>query len=196
MFAVVLFANAVNAKLLPYSDFGRTEVTVSAVQKMLSVRFTDIENAEATISIQNTEGVEIFTETLVGKAAKFRKYNLQKLEIGQYTLIVKSKRSKIVQPFAVNIANIDVLMATRETIFTPVVVLKGNKLDVSASSFKNPGISVTISDNLGTTVFREKYEGVTLQKRYDLAKLPSGAYIVEVVTYGNETEYYPIIIQK
>ena len=195
MFAVALFANALNAKLLPASPLDKTEVTVSAVQKILSVRIADVENANATITIQNTEGVEIFTETVTGTTAKLRKYNLQKLEIGDYALIVKGKRSKLVQPFSVNIEKIDVLMASRETIFAPVVVLKDRKLDVSASSFNKPGILLTITDNFGTTVFEEKYNAVTLQKRYDLSKLSNGAYIVEVISYGGETEYFPIIIK-
>ena len=195
LLAVVLFTNTVNAKLLPMSYFDKTEVTVSAVKKVLSVRISDAENTDATISIQNTEGVEIFTESLVGKAASLRKYNLQKLEIGQYTLIVKRKRSKLIQPFSVNIENIDVQMATRETLYTPTVVLKDRKLDVSAVSFGKPGISLTITDNLGTIVFEEKSNIAILQKRYNLSKLPNGAYIVEVVTYGTETEYFPISIQ-
>ena len=195
LLAVVLFTTAANAKLLPLSYDNRSEVTVSAVQKVLSVKITDAESTEATITIENTEGVEVFTESLAGKAASFRKYNLQKLAVGEYKLIVKRKRSKLIQPFSVNVDNIDVKMATRETLYTPTAVLKDKKLDVSAVSFGKAGISLTIMNNLGTVVFEEKNNTEVLQKRYDLSKLPYGAYIVEVVTYGNETEYFPISIQ-
>lgn len=195
MFVVAIFANTLKAELLPVRRSFKSEVTVSATKKVLTVKIQDSEISDATVSIVNTEGVEIFNETVVGTQENLRKYNLQQLEIGTYTLIVKRKRSKLIQPFAVNFENIDVLTALRETRFTPVVVLKGTTLNVSASSFGKPGINISISDNFGLNVFTAEYNDFTLQKRYDLSKMQNGAYIVEVITYGNEVEYFPITIK-
>ena len=195
MFVVAIFANTLKAELLPVHRSFKTEVTVSATAKVLTVKIQDKEISDAFVSIVNTEGVEIFNEKVIGTQSNLRKYNLQKLEIGNYTLTVKRKRSTLIQPFAVNLGNIEVFSAMAETRFTPIVVLKEKLLNVSASSFGKPGISVSISDNYGTKVFTAEYNDFTLQKRYDLAKLQNGAYIVEVITYGNDIEYFPITIK-
>jgi Domain of unknown function (DUF3244) len=193
MFVVAIFANTLKAELLPVHRSFKTEVTVSATAKVLTVRIKDTEISDATVTIMNTEGVVVFNEKVEGTQANLRKYNLKQLEVGNYTLTVKRKRSTLVQPFAVAIDKIEVLSAMAETRFTPVVVLKDNFLNVSASSFNKPGIGVSIADNYGTKVFESTYEGVTLQKRFDLSKLQNGAYVVEVTTYGGEVEYFPIV---
>jgi hypothetical protein len=195
MFVVAIFANTLKAELLPIRPDFKIDVSVTATNKTMAVKIRDAEISDATISITNTEGVEIFSEKVAGQVSNLRKYNLQKLEIGNYTLTVKRKRSTLIQPFIVNFENIEVLTAMAETRFTPVVTLKDKTLNVSASSFGKPGIYVSISDNYGTTVFSAKYEDFTLQKRFDLSKLQNGAYIVEVVTYGNEIEYFPITVK-
>jgi hypothetical protein len=192
MFVVAIFANTLKAELLPVHRSFKTEVTVSASQKTITVKIQDSEISDALVTIVNNEGVHIFSETVTGQAANLRKYNLQKLEIGNYTLTIKRKRSTLIQPFSVNITNIEVLSVLSQTHFTPVVALKGNFLNVSASSFGQPGINVSIIDNFGARVFEASYEDFTLQKRFDLTKLQNGAYVVEVITYGNDVEYFPI----
>jgi hypothetical protein len=192
MFVVAIFANTLKAELLPVRRSFKSEVTVTAVQKTITVKIQDSEISDALVTIANNEGIQVFTETVTGQAANLRKYNLQKLKIGNYTLTVKRKRSTLIQPFSVNIDNVEVLSVLSETHFTPVVALKGDFLNVSASSFGRPGINVSIIDNLGSKVFEASYEDFTLQKRYDLSKLQNGAYVVEVITYGNEVEYFPI----
>jgi hypothetical protein len=195
MFVVAIFANTLKAELLPVRPDFKIDVSVSATAKTMTVKVRDTEISDATISIFNTEGVQVFTEQVTAQASSLRKYNLQKLEAGNYTLTVKRKRSTLIQPFIVKLENIEVLTAIAETRFTPIVTLKDRTLNVSASSFGKPGINVSISDNYGTTVFNTKFEDFTLQKRFDLSKLQNGAYIVEVITYGNEVEYFPITIK-
>ena len=77
--------------------------------------------------------------------------------------------------------------------FIPVVMLKDNKLDVNVLLKTYGNISVNIYDNVGRKLKQEKRsDALNFHKRYNIAQLPDGAYVIEVTT-GDETFYHTVV---
>jgi hypothetical protein len=67
-------------------------------------------------------------------------------------------------------------------------------LDVNYLLKQYSNVTVTISDNEGKVLLRDENTGVlTLHKRFDLSKLPEGAYIVEVT---NGQDHFTEVITR
>ena len=82
----------------------------------------------------------------------------------------------------------------RKEKFLPSIKQNGKTLDVNVLLGNYSNIVVKIYGNDGLTSFEDKnYVVLTLHKRYDLAKLADGSYIVEVIA-GDETQYFNITL--
>jgi hypothetical protein len=105
---------------------------------------------------------------------------------------VTKNLSKTVQPFELTNKNIVLNEFERKEKFLPSIKVKGSMLDVNVLLGNYSNIIVKVYSNDGIVSFEDKnYVVLTLHKRFDLAKLPAGTYIVEVVA-GDETQYYSI----
>ena len=171
---------------------GETTVTISAEPKSIILNLGNIRNEEITISIEDAIGNQLLNEKVKGTQLFVKKYNVAKLEDGNYNLIVTKKTLRTVQPFHVNNHSVEISQLEKKEKFIPVLNQKGNALDVNVLLGNYSNITVSIFDNEGRPVFEEKnYVVFDLHKRYDLSKLPAGVYMVEVMA-GDETFYYPV----
>jgi glucuronoarabinoxylan endo-1,4-beta-xylanase len=156
-----------------------SEIKVMAVNKTLFVKVAIPQIEDVTISIETAEGAIIYNETVNVVDAFTKRYNLRELAIGNYKLVIKRKRSKTVQPLTIGVNSISVEEAKREVLPLPTVVQVGSFVNVNIPTKLANDVTVRIYDNLGVTLMEKTYSKVGL-RRYDLSKLPSGVYFVEV----------------
>lgn len=192
-FVAILFTsnlNAGNIENLLY--LGETTVKISSEPKSIVLDLGNIKNEQIVISMEDAVGNQIMVEKVKDVQLFTKKYNVSKLEEGDYKLIVTKKTLRTVQPFRVNNKTVEISELERKEKFLPVLNQNADKLDVNVLLGNYSNITVSIFDNEGHKVFDEKnYVVFQLNKRYDLSKLIAGAYLVEVMA-GDESFYYTV----
>jgi hypothetical protein len=174
-------------------DLGGTTVKISSVEKSVFVNLGSVQKEEITITIEDSYGNILTTETIQNHPNFAKKYNVSKLDNGQYSITITKKTLRTVQPFTVSKEGVTMLDVEKKEKFIPYVVQNGNKLDVNVLLGNFNNITVKIVDNEGRSMLEDKnYVILTLHKRFDLTKLPAGAYVAEVKA-GDETFYYSIV---
>ena len=175
-----------------FTYLGETTVKVSAESKAVTVNLGNIKNEEITISIEDSFGSQLLSEKVKGSQNFVKKYNVSRLDNGDYKIIVSKKILKSTQPFTVKNGIVFLSEIEKKEKFIPVLSHQNDKLDVNVLLGNYSNITVMIYDNEGRKVFEDKnYVVLDLHKRYDLSKLPSGAYVAEVMA-GDEIFYYTL----
>lgn len=195
--AITLISTTVKADngSFSYDLGGGTNLKISAIQntKTVVVSLTNVTNEEVTIELEGADGT-LVTDNVKGKPTFTKKYNLVNLESGNYRVVVTKKATKTVQPFELTSKSLVLFESERKEKFLPSLNQNGTKMDVNVLLGNFSNIKVNIYDNEGRKVYDDtNYVVMLLHKRYDLSKLPSGGYVVEVVA-GDETQYFPIAL--
>ncbi len=190
MFATTL--NAENTERMFTVEGANIRITALENSKTVMVTLTNTSTGEVTVALEDAFGSS-FAKDKVKSAASFsKKYNLSQLETGKYRLVVTKNFVKTIQPFELTSRNIVLNELERKEKFLPSINHNGNRLDVNVLLGNYSNVIVKVYSNDGLISFEDKnYVVLTLHKRYDLSKLPAGAYIVEVLA-GDETQYYNI----
>jgi hypothetical protein len=171
-----------------------TNIRITAIEnsKTVMVTFSNTSKGEVTVALEDVYGARFASDNVKSSERFAKKYNLSQLEAGKYRLVVTKNFIKTVQPFELTNNNIVLNELERKEKFLPSIKLKGNMLDVNVLLGNYSNIIVKVYSNDGLVSFEDKnYVVLTLHKRFDLSKLASGAYIVEVLA-GDETQYYTI----
>lgn len=172
-------------------ELAGTTVKISADEnaKALTVNIINIQNDVVKVTLEGADGSVLFTEE-VSKVAKYaKKLNLSQLESGSYKLIVRKNLTKTIQPFELSETGILLNSSERKEKFLPSIIQKGNSVNVNLLASNYTNVFVRIYDNEGRLVFEDaNYVVFQLQKRFDLSRLSSGAYVVEVAA-GDEIQY-------
>ena len=195
MLAITLFSTTLKADngSFSYDLGGGTNVKISAISntKTVVVSLTNVSKEEVTIALEGDEGT-LITENVVGKPSFSKRYSLVNLEAGSYRVVITKKATKTIQPFELTRTSVVLFESERKEKFLPSLSQNGTKVDVNVLLGNYSNIKVNIYDNEGRKVFDDvNYVVMLLHKRYDLAKLPKGGYVVEVIA-GDETQYFPV----
>jgi hypothetical protein len=172
-----------------------TSIRITAIENSRTVMVTlnNTSKGDVTVALEDAFGANFATDKVKSTARFAKKYNLAQLEAGKYRLVVTKNFVKTVQPFELTSRNIVLNELERKEKFLPSINHNGNNLDVNVLLGNYSNIVVKVYSNDGLMTFEDKnYVVLTLHKRYDLSKLPSGTYIVEVLA-GDETQYYNIV---
>lgn len=188
--SAISFTNASN---LPVVISG-SSVKIFAVShsKTLMVSISNNLNDAIEIELNDANGHVLYSETTEKVNTFSKRLNLNNLDAGFYTLVVKKNLVKTIQPFELTETAIKISENERKEKYLPNIVQKGNKVDVNVLLNKISDVNVRVYDIEGRLVFEQINKDVQdLHKRFDLEKLSSGVYLVEVIA-GDETQYATI----
>jgi hypothetical protein len=169
-------------------------IRITAIEnsKSVMVSLNNTSTGEMTVALEDAFGASFATEKIKPAARFAKKYNLSQLEVGKYRLVVTKNFVKTIQPFELTFRTVVLNELERKEKFLPSINQSGKTVDVNVLLGNYSNIIVKIYGNDGLTSFEDKnYVILTLHKRYDLSKLPAGAYVVEVLA-GDETQYFNI----
>jgi hypothetical protein len=193
--ALSIFSFTLNAENVERNfNVAGTNINITAIEnsKTVVVTLNNTATGEMTVALEDAAGVNFTTDKVKSSAHFAKRYNLSQLEAGNYRLVVTKNAIKTIQPFELTNRNIVLNELERKEKFLPTVSLKDGKLDVNVLLGNYSNINVKVFNNEGTNLFSDKnYVVLILNKRYDMSKLPSGTYIVEVLA-GDETEYFTV----
>lgn len=94
---------------------------------------------------------------------------------------------EVVQPITLTKYGVEADPNKVRKFYAPIFKVHDNQyVDVSYFAGKLDDVIVTIFNNNGSTVYRERLDNVLLvEKRYDLETLPWGRYTIQVETEAN-----------
>lgn len=164
-------------------------IKVSAIpaEKKFALTITNLkENAE--ISLRDGEtGALLVAEEAYAEEAFAKVFNLNNLKTGKYYVSVKTSMQEVVQPITLTEYGVDADPNKVRKFYAPIFKVLDNKfVDVSYFAGKIDDVIVTIFNNNGASVYKERLDNVLLvEKRYDLNTLPWGRYTIQVETEDN-----------
>lgn len=171
-----------------------TNINITAIDnaKSVVVTLTNTATGDLTVVLEDAFGTNYATDKVKSSTQFAKKYNLAKLEKGNYRLVITKNAFKTIQPFELTDVNIVLNELERKDKFLPSISQKDKKIDVNVLLGNYSNVIVKIYDSTGKLAYSDKnYVVLTLHKRYDLSKLATGAYVVEVLA-GDETQYFSI----
>ena len=174
-------------------NFDITSIKVSAINRTLQVTVAKTTDEAINISIETLNGTVIHEERTT-QATTLKKYDLHLLESGDYVLVVENGRTKTIQPFVLEFGSIKITESERTTKRLPQITQVTTGIDVRVYASKKTTVNVKIIDNQGISVFEESIDALGFAKHYNLSKLPSGVYFVEV-NADNEAQYSTIVLK-
>jgi hypothetical protein len=188
LFTQSLFANTSENTY----DLGGTTVTIAATAENVIVNLGTVEKETVIIRIEDKDQNTLLTETVKNSKDFAKKYKVNRLEDGNYRLIVTKKTIRTVQPFSIKDGVVSMSPADQKEKFLPTVNFHNNKLDVNVLLGNYSNIYVKLYDQDGKTILHEKhYVALQLNQRYNLEQLPAGSYTAEVKA-GDETFTYEL----
>jgi hypothetical protein len=184
--AMIFMMSAATAALATdYMPF----IKVSAIpsEKKFALTITNLKEG-AEISLRDgATGALLVSEEAAAKKTFAKVFNLDNLETGMYYVSVKTSMQEIVQPITLTKYGVEADPNKVRKFYAPIFKVHGNQyVDVSYFAGKLDDVVVTIFNNNGSTVYRERLDNVLLvEKRYDLKTLPWGRYTIQVETEAN-----------
>jgi Secretion system C-terminal sorting domain len=183
------FATSINPTNEETATNTKVEIKGSEIEKTLLIEFSNIKEEDVTVSIMNEEGATVHMDKAKSIKAFNKKFNLEKLEKGRYTLKVVRENCKTTQLFEVTKKGIIIKENDRKEVFAPIVKEENSNFDVTIAFIKNK-YSILVLDLNGNTVFEETQKGLTqLNKRYNMSNLARGEYLFQISIDG-ETYYH------
>ena len=171
--AATLFTNTLSANVIEnVFDLAGTTVKISAAEKSIIVDLGSVKKEVITIVIADADKNILVSETVKNRSNFVKRYNMSQLERGKYTLTVTKKTVRTVQTFEITAKNLVIATIDKKEKFLPVVSMNKGKLDVNVLLGNYNNITVTILDNEGREVTKDKnYVVLNLHKRYNLDEI-------------------------
>lgn len=143
-------------------------------------------SAETSVQILDQEGFTLIEESVAASEAFEKVFNLEKLQAGIYTLVIKSNYKETVQPMIITGRNLIVDESKRKEFYPAIIKMEKNNVNLSLLNPTKSKVVLSIQDATGETLYRDALNDLmVVEKRYDLSQLSSGQYTV-VVDTSNE----------
>jgi Secretion system C-terminal sorting domain len=191
--AATLFVQTISANAIEnvYTMDGTT-VKIASTSKNIIVNLGDVQKEEITIAIMDNDQNTLISETVKDVKNFTKKYNVSRLDDGNYKMIITKKTIRTVQPFSILHGDVTMSTEDKKEKFLPTISFANDRLDVNVLLSNYSNIIVKLYDNEGREVMNDKQMAeFKLNKRYNLSNLLSGVYVAEV-TAGDETFRYTI----
>jgi hypothetical protein len=191
--AATLFVQTISANTIEnvYTMDGTT-VKIASNSKNIFVNLGDVQKEEITITLMDDDQNTLVSESVKDVKNFAKKYNVSRLDDGNYKMIITKKTIRTVQPFIILHGEVTMSVEDKKEKFLPTISFSNDKLDVNVLLSNYSNIIVKLYDNEGREVMNDKQMAeFKLNKRYNLSNLQAGVYVVEV-TAGDETFRYTI----
>ena len=145
------------------------------------LEFTNDSDLNVKVTLKNKDGVTIHNAILRQPGLIQKRYNLQKLPSGIYTLVVASEGVLKIQSFSKNEEGIDINAETLQTVIQPTFRQHSDFLDLNMLCNWDQEVSLTIHDSEGHLIYNETIQPVeSLQRRFNLSMLKEDSYSITV----------------
>ncbi|THH41021.1 hypothetical protein [Neolewinella litorea] len=174
---LILFSVSLFASINPIDLIVQADPTSHTVTMRTAVPVED----QTTVQIIDAKGLVLHTAQLAPGSYLNTRFELSALPRGEYRVVVKDALGQTIQPLTVKQEGIqaDPALATRD--FFPRVKLDDDRLTINYLNPKGGNVKVSLSDQVGNELINDELTSTTtVQRAYNLEKLPAGQYYVTV----------------
>lgn len=148
---------------------------------------------QTVVSIQDIEGVIIYSEEVADAATYLKKFDLRNLPDGNYILKVEDSLKVTVFEFDINDSDVSIVERKENT--KPVFKKDGQKVFLNLLNTDKEDVKITIYDSENRIVFKETVSDTLLvEKAFNFEKAYEDTYRV-VVKNGEDTFYENISVK-
>ncbi len=184
-FRLVIFLAAIFGSNVALASGNATLNLIPVEDQKVLVAFESLIPGQISLTLTDSDERVVYYKSTFSPKAEYRGiYNLSELQDGAYTLSVNSGDARISR----NIEIKNKELAFSDPVFgnTPVFSLNKQLLDISFLNNQLENVSVQIFRNNSLVYASQLGDGLVVQNRFDLSRLPGGDYRVYLVS-GNDT---------
>lgn len=184
-FRLVIFLAAIFGSNVASASGNATLNLIPVEDQKVLVAFESVIPGQISLTLTDSDERVVYYKSTFSPKAEYRGiYNLSELQDGAYTLSVNSGDARISR----NIEIKNKELAFSDPVFgnTPVFNLNKQFLDISFLNNQLKNVSVQIFRNNSLVYASQLGDGLVVQNRFDLSRLPGGDYRVYLVS-GNDT---------
>lgn len=184
-FRLVIFLAAILGYNVASASGNATLNLIPVEDQKVLVAFESAIPGQISLTLTDSDDRVVYYKSTFSPKAEYRGiYNLSELQDGAYTLSVNSGDARISR----NIEIKNKELAFSDPVFgnTPVFSLNKQLLDISFLNNQLENVSVQIFRNNSLVYASQLGDGLVVQNRFDLSRLPGGDYRVYLVS-GNDT---------
>ena len=178
-FLIVFLALPLFASINPEDLVVQTDPTTKTLTLRSVVRF------ESATKVQILDAAErvLHTANLESGTYLNTRFQLAALPVGYYEIVVADALGRTVQPMLIGEHGIEADPALASRNFFPRVNLKEDLLTINYLNREGSKVDIRLSDENGNAVLEDRLDAATtVQRAYNLEKLPAGEYFVTVRT--------------
>ncbi len=150
-------------------------------ENTFAIDLANIKQAEIKIRIKDPFGTIIYDEKLMDSSLHQKKYDLKKLPLGNYTLLVAYDDVFKIQSINKNLEKIEIDSEDLQTIYQPVFRQHAIYIDLHMLCLTDLSIYLKIKDNEGNIIYTEiNQPSGPLEKRFNFSRLEAGKYSFSV----------------
>ena len=137
------------------------------------------------LSLKDAKGFILASESIESGVKFAKRFNLDNLPDGNYTLHLESPTVLKVQPISIENNTLFIKKDKAKNIFKPSIQVKENHIDLTLLQLRRADTQIKLLSGNGTVLYIEDvHQFGSIQKRFNTAQLPAGNYQVVVRTSG------------
>lgn len=158
---------------------------ISGENNAFTLISNDVKNSDITIRIFDEAGLNLLNEKIEVNRTFSKSYDLSNMPNGIYEVEIEDNIS-FRKYFVITTSDtIEIMENVEQKVFKPIVVLEESLLKLNLLNLGSGDVELSLSNKIGEEIYTEKIENtIAIHKGFDLSKLPSGDYSVEVKTEG------------
>lgn len=168
------------------------EILPTADKKMFVLSFKTLGTGEMNISLfDNNDHLLFFKNMKDGENSFKTMFDLSQLKGNNCNLVLEDDFQTINQPLEITATSIIILDSARAVDHKPLVTIDSQtkKMDINWLLSSNKEMSLEIKDFYNQVIYTDEIPAIiTVNKRYDLAELFTGTYLLKL-SDGNTTHY-------
>ena len=189
-----LIATVIAAFAISSVSFAQVQNTSAFIKpqsdKKFSLYLNEIDFPSVKIKLTDDQGRNLYSKTVKNQASFAKQFDMSQIPQGAYILSLEDERSVQYIPLSVSVKNVEIEMDEKTRFFKPYFRQDASMLDVMVFSPEKSAHRITIYDESNQVVYNETVDGqMTIEKRYDLAKLAPGRYNITIESNNNKYSY-------
>lgn len=153
----------------------------------------DAENNKTSVEFVDAQGNIIFSDSSAKHLAYIKKFNLETLPAGAYSLRIEDDFKKLA--YTINVANENITIGKKLESFKPVFRKKDDKIFINLLNLNSNEVGIKVLDSNERVVYKEKTSKEKIvQKAFNFEKAFVDTYTI-VINDGNDIFYEDVLIK-
>lgn len=153
----------------------------------------DAASEETKIKLVDNNGILIYSEDISGQIGYFKKFNLNNLEKGIYSMKIEDSMTVIM--YTISLSDTDIRIIERKENTKPVFRKKGEMVFLNLLNLEKEDVQIKVYDSANRIVFSERLKNdMIVEKAFNFANAYKDTYTV-MVKNSNDVYYEHIVIK-